>query len=179
MNDSSQLHLWSMRAVFIGMALLILVSNLLPLQTVPRLWAGPDLLFCLAMAWSVRRPDFVPLGLLAGVFLLADLLLSRPPGLAAALMLIACFDLQTRKRKLRDSGFLAEWLRAAALIVLVMVAGRIVQTILIIPLPSLSLTLFQTVATLLAYPVVVAISAIFFGVRVGAPGDIDSYGHRI
>lgn len=178
MSNSSRWQLWSMRAVFLAMALLILVGNLLPLQTVPRGWAGPDLLLCLAMAWSVRRPDLVPLVLLAIVFLLSDLLLSRPPGLAAALMLVACNDLQSRTRRLRDAGFAAEWTRAATLIVGTAVAYRISLGLFFIPAPPLSLIAFQTVATVLVYPIVVAASALLFGVRLTAPGEMDSMGQR-
>ena len=178
MTGSSPLQLWTMRAVFTALVILILLGNLLPLQTLPRNWAGPDLLLCAAMAWSVRRPDYVPLPLLAVLFLLADLLLSRPPGLGAALMLLACHDLQSRMRRLRDAGFVAEWTRAAALIVAVALANRIILLLLLVPVPPLPLSLFQTVATALVYPLVVGISALVFGVRLSAPGDIDGMGQR-
>lgn len=178
MNNVSLLRLWTMRAAFVGVALLILLVNLLPLQTLPRGWAGPDLLFCLALAWSVRRPDYVPIPLLGAVFLLADLLLSRPPGLAAALMLLACFDLRTRMRRLRDSGFAAEWARAAFLVVAVAVVYRLVLAILLVPVPALGLSAFQTVATALCYPLIVGLSVLVFGVRPSSPGDIDGVGQR-
>lgn len=178
MSNTSVLRLWSMRAGFVAIAMLILLVNLLPLQTVPRGWAGPDLLFCLAMTWSVRRPDYVPTLLLGAVFLLADFLLSRPPGLAAALMLLACYDLRSRMRRLRDSGFAAEWLRATLLIVAVAVAYRVVLALLLLPVPPLALTAFQAVVTALCYPLVVGVSALLFGVRLSAPGDLDSMGQR-
>ena len=60
---------------------------LLPLQTTPRSLAGPDLLLAFAVAWCLRRPEFVPPLALALAFLLADLLLQRPPGLWALLAL--------------------------------------------------------------------------------------------
>ena len=178
MSNTPLLRLWSMRATFVALALLILLVDLLPLQTLPRGWAGPDLLFCFAMAWSVRRPDYVPIPLLAAVFLLSDLLLSRPPGLAAALMLLACFDLRTRMRRLRDSGFAAEWVRATILIAAVFVAYRIVLAIVLVPVPPVGLSAFQTLATALCYPLVVALSALIFGVRISAPGDLDGMGQR-
>ncbi len=178
-SNVSVLRLWSMRAAFVGLTLLILLVNLLPLQTLPRGWAGPDLLLCFAMAWSVRRPEYVPILLLGALFLLADLVLSRPPGLAAALMLLACNDLRSRMRRLRDSGFAAEWVRAALLIIAVSVTYHIVLGVVFLPTPPLSLAAFQTVATALCYPLVVALSAIFFGVRLSTPGDLDSLGQRI
>ena len=179
MSNVSILRLWSMRAAFVGLALLILLVNLLPLQTLPRGWAGPDLLLCLAMAWSVRRPEYAPIPLLGAVFLLSDFVLSRPPGLAAALMLLACHDLRSRMRRLRDSGFAAEWMRATLLVVAVAVAYRIGLGLVLVPVPPLGLAAFQTVATALCYPLVVGFSALFFGVRLSAPGDLDSTGQRI
>lgn len=179
MTETSTIRLWTMRAAFTGVALLILLGNLLPLQTTPRSWAAPDLLFCFAMVWSVRRPDFVPLPLLAGLFLLADLLLSRPPGLAAALMLLACHDLQAHMRQLRSASFLAEWLRAAILIVAAMIGARLILIVLLVPVPPLSLTAFQIGVTILSYPLVVAVSLLIFGVRRSGPGDLDSYGQRL
>lgn len=179
MTNVSVLRLWSMRAAFVGMALLVLLVDLLPLQTLPRGWAGPDLLFGLAMAWSVRRPSYVPIPLLGAVFLLADLLLSRPPGLAAALMLLACSDLRRRMWRLRDSGFAAEWMRATLLIVAVAVGYRIVLALLLVPVPPLGLSAFHTLATALCYPLAVGLSVLVFGVRLSAPGDLDSQGQRI
>lgn len=179
MSETSSFRLWSMRAAFVGLAVFILLGNLLPLQTMPRGWAGPDLLLCFGMAWSVRRPDYVPMVLLGAVFLLGDLLLSRPPGLAAALMLVACFDLQSRMRRLRDAGFAAEWARACVLIVGVALAHRLILGLLLVPTAALSLTVFQVIFTAMCYPIVVALSAILFGVRIVAPGDLDSYGQRL
>jgi rod shape-determining protein MreD len=43
MNDQSQTRLWLMRAAFVLLALLILFFHLLPLDTTPSRWAGPDL----------------------------------------------------------------------------------------------------------------------------------------
>lgn len=179
MNSTSAWQLWSMRAAFVMLTLIVLTGNLLPLQTLPRFWAGPDLLLCFAMVWSVRRPEYVPPALLAGMFLLADFLLSRPPGLGAALMLLACFDLQSRMLRLRDAGFAAEWIRAAALIVAIALGYRVILALFFVPVPPLGIVAFQTLATALVYPLVVFVSAIVFGVRLSAPGDIDGLGQRL
>lgn len=171
MTETSGLRLFSIQASFVGLALCLLLANLLPLQTLPRSWVGPDLLLCFALAWSVRRPEYVPLTTLALVFLLADFLLQRPPGLAAALMLLAAADMQVRSRVLRDAGFAAEWARAALLIVGVALVGQVVQSIALANPPIFSLLISQTLLTALAYPVCVAISAGLMGVRMAAPGD--------
>ncbi|MFC6585378.1 hypothetical protein [Sulfitobacter aestuariivivens] len=79
MNDQSPTRLWLMRAAFFVLALVILFFHLLPLETTPRRWAGPDVLLAFACAWCLRRPEYVPSVILALAFLLADLLLQRPP----------------------------------------------------------------------------------------------------
>ncbi len=171
MTNASGLRLFLIQFGFVLLCVALLLANLLPLSTLPRNWAGPDLLFCFALAWSVRRPDFVPLTSLALVFLLADFLLQRPPGLAAALMLLAAADMQARSRTLRDAGFAAEWARAALLIVAVAIAGQVVQLLFLARPPGFSLLVSQTVLTALAYPLCVAISAGLMGVRMAAPGE--------
>ncbi|MEM6308858.1 MAG: rod shape-determining protein MreD [Pseudomonadota bacterium] len=178
MNNTPGFILWSMRLAFVAIAVMTLLSGLLPLQTVPRNWAGPDLLFCLALAWSVRRPEYVPIWLLATVFLLADFILSRPPGLAAALILMACGNMQSRARPLHVAGFMTEWLRAAVLIVAVAVFYRTVLAILLVPTPPLGLHATQVIGTALAYPIVVMISALLFGIRMATPGELDNIGQR-
>ncbi|MEP4197948.1 MAG: rod shape-determining protein MreD [Aliishimia sp.] len=178
MSDTSGLRMFMMRSAFVLLALCILLGNILPLQTLPRGWGGPDVLLGFALAWSVRRPDYVPLGLLAVVFLTADFLLQRPPGLAAALMLLAVADLQTRTRILRDAGFAAEWARAALLIVGIAIVQHTVLFILLVDVPSLGLLIFQTALTAAIYPICVALSAGLMGVRMTSPGDLDGFGQR-
>lgn len=179
MTDISALRLWMLRAGFAALCLLILFWNLLPLQTMPRGWVGPDVVLLLAFAWSVRRPEYVPAPLLALVFLLADFLLQRPPGLWAALALIAASDLKARARTLRDFGFGAEWLRVGVLIVLIAVVYHFTLALLIIDTHPLGLSALQAFVTLLCYPVVTALGAVLFGVRKVAPGDLDGLGQRV
>lgn len=171
MTKTSGLRLFLIQSGFVLFALWLVLVDLLPLQTLPSSWAGPDLLLCFALAWSVRRPDYVPLTMLAVVFLLADFLLQRPPGLAAALMLLAAADMQARSRVLRDAGFAAEWARAALLILGVAVLGQVAQVVLLANPPSLALLVSQTLLTALFYPVCVAVSAGLMGVRMVTPGE--------
>ncbi len=178
MTEATPFHLWSMRGLFVAFALLLLLADLLPLQTLPRAWAAPDLLFCFALVWSARRPDLVPIWLLALVFLLADLILFRPPGLLAALMLVACVNLQANSARVRSNGFMAEWFRAAAMILAVAIGDRFVSAVFLLPLPPISLVAFQVIGTAMFYPVAVIVSATVFGVRLISPSDLEAMGGR-
>lgn len=179
MNEQSPVKLYLMRAGFILLTLLILFFQLLPLDTTPRRWAGPDVLLGLAMAWSLRRPEYVPALLLAAVFLLADMLLQRPPGLWALLALLGCEYLKGPRRDLRDATFLAEWISVAAAIVAIHLGFRIGLAITLVPTPPWGLSLFAMGATILCYPLIAGISHWVMGVRRAAPGDLDALGQRV
>ena len=177
MMPDTATRLWTMRLAFVGLALLILFANLLPVETAaPRGWAGLDVLMVFAMAWCVRRPEYVPAALLAGVFLLADLLLQRPPGLWALLMLLACERLKSQSITLRDAGFPTEFLTVGAMIIGIYLVNRLVLAILIVDLPPLGLYLLQMVVTLAAYPLAALVTHVFMGVRKLGAGDVGSGG---
>ncbi len=178
MNDLSQTRLWLMRAGFALLTLVIVFFHLLPLETTPRRWAAPDILLCFALAWSMRRPEYVPPLLLALAFLLTDLLLQRPPGLWAMLALIGCENLKSRARSLRDANFAAEWITVGLLTIAISLTYRIVLGLVLVDLPSLTLSLSELILTVLIYPAVVAVTHFVMQVRKAAPGELDALGQR-
>lgn len=178
MNELSATRLWLMRMGFLMLTLVILFFHLLPLETTPRRWAGPDVLLCFALAWSMRRPEYVPAPALALAFLLADLLLQRPPGLWALLALIGCENLKSRGRSLRDANFAAEWVTVGIILIGIFVAYRISLAVVLVELPSLRLSVSELILTLLFYPVIAAVTHFVMGVRKAAPGDLDTLGSR-
>lgn len=178
MSELNTARPWTMRIAFSALVMVILFFHMLPLQTATGGWIWPDFILAFAIAWSVRRPDFVPLGLLALLFLLADLLLQRPPGLWAALALVACSQMQNQARSLRDASLATEFMSAAAWIVGVGLGYRIVLAILLVDMPSLVPALLQIVVTVIAYPLVVAATHGTMGVRKATPHDLGSSGVR-
>lgn len=168
-----------MRACFIVLALITLFAHLLPLSTQPSAWAMPDLLAGFACAWAVRRPDYVPVLILATLLLLSDLLLQRPPGLWAFLMLLCCENLKLRAPSLRAANFLIEWTTVSLIIVGALLTYRLIMAISLIQQPSLGLHLIETMMTIICYPVIVFVTHVFMGVRKAIPGDIDAFGGRI
>lgn len=124
-------------------------------------------------------PNTCPRFFLALVFLLADLLLQRPPGLWAVLALIGVENLKSRGRHLRDASFAAEWLTVAVILTMVIFANRILLSLALVPTPSLTLNLTELALTTLAYPLIVAVTHGIMGVRKTAPGDLDALGKRV
>lgn len=174
--DRNGLQLWGMRALFVLIALVILFFHLLPLDPTPKRWAGPDILTAVVFAWAVRRPDYVPILLVAAVMLLADFMLQRPPGLWSVLVVCAAEWIKSRERRQRETTFALEWMTFAGTLLLITVIYRFVLTVLILAPGTLSLTTTQFIATILVYPLVVGVSYFLFGIRRAAPGDMDRLG---
>ena len=85
--------LWMHRLLFLAVALFLIFIRLLPLPNSAGRLPGPDLLLCLICAWTVRRPEYLPVLMVAAVVLLEDMLLMRPPGLWTGLVILAAVPL--------------------------------------------------------------------------------------
>ncbi|WP_296762029.1 rod shape-determining protein MreD [Sediminimonas sp.] len=175
-GHSAAARLWLMRGAYVGLALVIFAFRLLPLNMTPPTWAGPDLLLAITFAWALRRPDYVPALSVALVMLMADLLFQRPPGLWAALAVIATAMLKARARGLRDQTFAMEWLNVAIMIVATVLGYRLILSLAMVPQAPIGLTAIRAFMTVLVYPLAVAFSALVFGVRKAAPGEVDATG---
>lgn len=179
MAEAPARRVWTGRTLFAFLSVLILFMQLLPLQTLPRSWGSPDLLLLFALTFAARRPDFVPAPLIAAAFLLSDMLLQRPPGLWTALVLILTELLRNRAPAMRALPFPLEWTLVTVGIAAITLVNRAVLVMLLVPVAGLGLTLVQMAITIIAYPVVVAISHFFLGVSRPAQGAVDQLGHRL
>lgn len=179
MNEQSATRLWGMRLTFALLICVILFFHLLPLETSPQRWVGPDLVLGFACAWCLRRPEYVPTLALAILFLLVDFLLFRPPGLWAMLALLGCEQLKSRMRSVRDSSFVNEWLTVCLVIGFVTLAYRFALTLTFVEVPGLGLSLMEMGATMLSYPLVAVVSHWLLGVRKAAPGALDTGGGKL
>lgn len=158
-------------------ALALILAALLPLSPGRIAWPGPDLLMAVTLAWVLRRPEQVPVLTVALVMLAADILLFRPLGLGAALAVVATEVARRQQQRWRAQGFLVEWLRVAILMGLMVLAERVIRTLFLVPatlapLPPLGSEALRLIATIAAYPLVVALLAAL-GLRHAAPGALD------
>lgn len=179
MASTSPAHIWVMRAAFPALALLIVFFHLLPLDTVPRRWAPPDVLMATALAWSLRRPDYIPTLSLALTLLLADLMFQRPPGLLAMLVLLGCEFLKPRATAQGDTSFAAEWLSVAVVLAAITVLNRLILAMVDVQQAPFGLILIQMLLTIAVYPLVVVISQSILGVRRLTPADLETLGNRL
>ncbi len=191
--------IWYYRGVFVALALILLFFRLLPLGAPsastlwsalpnwilgafgvePRPWPGPDFLMCLTIAWVMRRPDYLPALLIALVFLVEDMILLRPPGLWAALMLVATEFLRARAALTRELSFTVEWLLASGIMLGLMLVYRLVFAVSLMPQPGFGFALLQTVWSILCYPLVVILFSTLLDLRKPATGEVDNYGRRL
>lgn len=178
MSEITPARSWLYRALYVGLCICILFAHLLPLDTLPRSWAPPDILLCLTFAWVVRRPEYVPLLLIAAVFLVMDLMFLRPPGLWAALVVIGSEYLRSQVATLRDTTYPLEFITVAAVIWMCFGSYRLILSILLIDQVQLSIFLSQVIFSFIAYSGVVLVSHSLLGVRKSSPTDLNKVGLR-
>lgn len=163
--DGQLWHIVSYRLIFGLLAILIIGYELLPLGLAETRLPAPDWLLVLTLAWLLRQPGIISIGVIVAVFLLADFLLQRPPGLMTAAVLVVSEWLRSRRTALTEVNFLVEWGSVAAAVLGILILQRFVLWLIVAPQVSLGLSLIQALATILAYPLVVLISHYIFGVR--------------
>ena len=156
-------------AGYLALAGAITVLAMLPGEAVPRRLPVPDVLLLITLAWLVRRPAHLPAASLAFVFLAADFVTGHPPGLRAALVLIAAEHLRGRAH-LRP-GPLAEWLRAGAVVLAVAFAERAILGLTLTPAPDMGPVLLRAISGALLYPFAALVVAGVLGIRRAPPGQ--------
>ncbi len=173
MSENTRTNTWLMPAVFTLMALLVMYWQLLPLQTVPYTFPGPDLLLVLCTVWMLRRPDFVPVLLIATILLLADFLFLRPPGLMTIIVILVCETLRRRAYNDPDMIFSMEWLTAAGALTSIMLINRVAGALFLIDQPPLGPVLIQLIVSILVYPFLAGFCILFLGLRRIRPHERD------
>jgi rod shape-determining protein MreD len=162
-------YLWGYRALFLVLCAGVITSKMLPLSLGATGIPGPDLLLALTLAWLLRQPALVPLGSILVVFLLADFLFQRPPGLWTLLVVLACESLRRRRLSMTEFTFFLEWSAFAGAVFALILLERLVLWLLMVDLAPLGLSLAHAIVTAAIYPIVVAVSKFLFGLRkIGA-----------
>jgi rod shape-determining protein MreD len=196
MVDAATREVWLHRALFVAIALILLFWRLLPLP-VPEMsscgetaagcrfmvWLGrmpgPDILLCVVFAWTMRRPDYLPILLIAVVVLLEDMVLMRPPGLWTALVLIAAEFVRGRVALTRELNFGVEWLLVAGLMVVMLLVYRMAFAMVLLPQASFGFAMVGVIWSILCYPLVVFLSRYLLDLHKPAMGEVDAYGRRM
>lgn len=179
MIDPLILRAWILRALFVSLALAVFFFKFLPINLLPAGWPGPDLLALLAFAWVLRRPEYLPLLLVVGVFLASDLLFMRPPGLWTALMVMGVEFLRARRQISHEQTFLTEWAVVAIVYLVQTTAYYSILALTFSGLPEMAPVAIGTIGTLILYPLVVVLSHFGLGVRQMTPTEADAAARRL
>ncbi|MBI1218430.1 MAG: rod shape-determining protein MreD [Rhodobacteraceae bacterium] len=170
---------WAFRGLYVAIAVLLVLIRILPIRTLPTTLPGPDLLTCITLVWVLRRPDYVPVLLIAAVFLMEDFLLMRPPGLWAVIVLMGTEFLRSREALTRELGLAMEWAMVSTVMIGMVLVYRLAYAVAFLDEPQLSLVALQLLGSILCYPVVVGLSRALFGLRKAATGEVDALGRRM
>jgi rod shape-determining protein MreD len=156
-----------------------LFLRILPIDISPGGLPGPDLVLALTMAWVLRRPAHLPALAIALVWLVEDLLLLRPPGLWALMVLAGTEFLRARHAVVREISFLLEWMMVAGVLAAMTLGYRLVLAIVMVPQDPLDLSLLKLGFTVASYPVMVLLLHFVFRVRKPATGEVDELGRKL
>lgn len=179
MAEQTSARRWIGQITFPAIVLVVAMAQLLPLSTEPVRFPMPDLILCLTCVWVARRPDLVPVWVVAIVFFLADIFFQRPPGLMTAIAVVFSEVLRNRATSLRSLSFFAEWSTVSAGIAAVMLVNRAILALVIADQAPLWPTVFQTAATIAAYPVVALLTYLAFGINRPGLGEVDAFGRPL
>ncbi len=169
MGEAAFWRMTGYRGLYVAAVLVVCVVLLLPLGGGnPGRLPGPDVILVLTIAWAMRRSDHLPVFVLGVTLLMADFLLLRPPGLMAAIVVVAVEFIRARETTWRELPFLVEWAIAAAIIAAIYTINAISLGVFLVPQPSLGQTLIRLIFSVLIYPAVLGIVLYAFRVRRAA-----------
>lgn len=153
------------QALFLGLGLTGILAAMVPLGLPADAPPMPNLVFVLAIAWTIRRPSSAPWGLVFLLALLADIVLMQPIGLWALSTLLATEFARAQRWPIREQMFAVEWAIFAALFALALGFNALILGIVFAPRPSFGLVASYFLSTVLAYPIVVALLYWVFRIR--------------
>ncbi|HHB81821.1 MAG TPA: rod shape-determining protein MreD [Aliiroseovarius sp.] len=178
MIDPRTFRLWFYRALLVLLIGIITFVHMLPLSTLPAPFPGPDLILGLVFAWVLRRPEYVPVLLVAVLFFLIGMIKQSPPGLHAALVVLGVEFLRQRAG-VRDRAFLAEWGMVAGVMAMILLGERLILTVMLVEQVSFGKAVLRYLMSVAAYPVIAGITVFVLRVRQVMPGEADAVRHGL
>ncbi|MCI2394234.1 rod shape-determining protein MreD [Aliiroseovarius sediminis] len=171
MTDRLTLMRWLFSLTLVGIAAVVLFARLLPIDLTPGRVPGPDIVLAFTLAWVLRRPDYVPVVLVAVLFFIMDMLLLRVPGVWPLMVVAGSEFLRRRESRLRERHFLLEWGLVAMVLLAMLVGQRLMLTVFFVDQLPLGRSLMQLISTASVYPLVVFVTTYVLGIRKLQPGD--------
>ena len=139
--------------VYFCIGLLIIFFQILPLQTVPQTWSGPNVLLVFFAAIVTKRPEFTSSFLVASIFLIEDFFLMRPPGLMSSLTVLGFYFLKRKFQYQEGNSLIFGWGSVSTCLTIILLLYYFISVLLFIPSAGFRLTLIELIVTLALYPV--------------------------
>lgn len=171
MTDRITLLRWAFWGLLVVISVGILFVRLLPLDLSAGRYPGPDIFMAIALAWMLRRPDYVPIFLVAVIIFLTDLLFQDIPAVGALMAVLGLEVLRRREAGLREQPFLIEMGVVFAVLLAMLLGERILLMVFFVDQIPFGRALMQFLATIAVYPIVVFISVFVLGIEKLQPGD--------
>ena len=149
MNIKSFAH----QVIYFCIGLLIIFFQILPLQTTPQTWSGPNVLLVFFAAIVSTRPEFTSSFLVASIFLIEDFFLMRPPGLMSALTVLGFYFLTRKFQNQEGNSFIFGWGSVTSCLTIILLLYYLISVLLFIPSAGFKLTLMELLMTLALYPI--------------------------
>ena len=161
MNLKSFAH----QIVYFCIGLLIIFFQILPLQTTPQTWSGPNVLLVFFAAIVTKRPEFSSSFLIAIIFLIEDFFLMRPPGLMSSMTVLGFYFLKRKFQNQEEMSLLFVWGSVATCLSFILLLYYFISIFLFIPSSGFRLTLMEIIVTLALFPI--------FSVLIGSFDRLD------
>ena len=144
---------FSHQVIYFCIGLLIIFFQILPLQTTPQTWSGPNVLLVFFAAIVTKRPEFTSSFLIAFIFLIEDFFLMRPPGLMSSLTVLGFYFLKRKFQNQEGNSIIFGWGSVATCLTVILLLYYFISVLLFIPSAGLRLTLMELIVTLALYPI--------------------------
>ena len=171
MTDRLTLMRLLFAAGLVAIAVVVLFARLLPIDLTPGRIPGPDVLLAFVFAWVLRRPDYVPVLLVAILFFVMDMMFLRVPGVWPLMIVAGSEFLRRREPAMREQHFLVEWGLVAATLFAMLIAQRLLLSVFFVDQVQFGRALLQLMATTAIYPIAVFVSVYVLGIEKLQPGD--------
>ena len=179
MNETWRLNTLAHLGLWLALAGVTTLIRILPLSGPEPGWPAPDVFLALTFAWVLRRPAHLPALAIALTYLAQDLMLMRPPGLWALIVLVGSEFLRRRASVVREMNLLLEWAMVGAVLIAMTLAYRFGLAIVMVGRDPLDLSLARLAVTILVYPLVVWALQSVLRVRKPATGELDELGRKL
>ena len=141
------------QVVYFCIGLFIVFFQILPLQTIPQTWSGPNVLLVFFAVIVSNRPEFTASCLIASIFLIEDFFLMRPPGLMSSLTVLGFYFLKRKFQNQEVNSFISCWGSVTTCLTIILLLYYFISVLLFIPSAGFKLTLMELIVTLALYPI--------------------------